>query len=601
MCMVCLWSGSVSLVATRRMQLDRFVGSVDEEFLCPVCRNVLVQPRRAPCDHEVCAAHADSTCNVSGCLCPTSEPDWRDAVKTAKLLDKLQIRCDNSAAGCEWVGSWGDLRAHRTSVCHFETVLCPFAGCATAVQRIAMPDHKAACGFRRVQCAACLGTFKVQDLPLHEERCGLVIVLCQYCDCECRRDALGEHQQRDCVEAVIPCPLADLGCTVRMKRKELASHLHESMEHHLNTLVHVLRTERAAHAEEVAILRNDLEAQRATLRSQLTVDGLPLHEVVHRLSATTAEHSAAVETLERGRVIVVDARGCGHFKSVGDALRRCASGDTILLRPGRYNEACVLDKDDVSLRGSGCAETIITATQGCAVLVTGRQCLVSSLSVEARCPVSAAVRIEGSGEVRECRIDGANTSAVQVHGHTVLRKCTIQGSKQSGVDWRSTGEMHECTVTKNCHPNVAVRGTLVASDCKLTLSKHNGIWVKDGGNARLLRCVISDNAYSNVDVCSAQCYLEACDVHSSAKCGVCASGPSVVEVVACEIHDNTLPNVALLPSSSAEIRNSRIVRGRSHGVAVKRGASCRLAGNTISLNADIAVAAEGDGASVTTT
>lgn len=56
--------------------------------------------------------------------------------------------------------------------------------------------------------------------------------------------------------------------------------------------------------------------------------------------------------------IVVDQSGGGHYETISEALAMAADGDEILVRPGTYVEAVVIDKD-VTLRGDGPVERII--------------------------------------------------------------------------------------------------------------------------------------------------------------------------------------------------------------------------------------------------
>ena len=56
--------------------------------------------------------------------------------------------------------------------------------------------------------------------------------------------------------------------------------------------------------------------------------------------------------------IVVDQTGGGHYTTIGEAVAAAKDGDEILVRPGTYVEAVVVDKD-ITLRGDGPVEDVV--------------------------------------------------------------------------------------------------------------------------------------------------------------------------------------------------------------------------------------------------
>ena len=59
-----------------------------------------------------------------------------------------------------------------------------------------------------------------------------------------------------------------------------------------------------------------------------------------------------------GATHVVAADGSGSFTTIGEAVAAAAEGDTILVKPGQYREALVIDKD-ITLQGDGPREGIV--------------------------------------------------------------------------------------------------------------------------------------------------------------------------------------------------------------------------------------------------
>lgn len=80
-------------------ELTRFVGEIDEEFLCSICTMVLEEPMQSKCDHLFCIEciklwlSTDKSCPVDrGFL---EFDDLRPAARFFRnLLEKFMIKCD---------------------------------------------------------------------------------------------------------------------------------------------------------------------------------------------------------------------------------------------------------------------------------------------------------------------------------------------------------------------------------------------------------------------------------------------------------------------------------------------------------------------------
>ena len=79
------------------------------------------------------------------------------------------------------------------------------------------------------------------------------------------------------------------------------------------------------------------------------------------LALTLAAAGAGVQRLLAAEgPIIVAQDGSGTYETVAEAIAAAADGDTILVRPGTYAEALIVDKD-VVLRGDGPIEEIVIA------------------------------------------------------------------------------------------------------------------------------------------------------------------------------------------------------------------------------------------------
>ena len=116
-----------SLVFDRPLFVERFVGTVSENFICPVCKEVVDKPMAVPvpgCDHACCyncwtewLPHS-ATCPVcretvnTKNLQPLPRPLWQQ-------LQSLQVHCDYWSLGCPVVVDLVQLRDHAGS-CHYK-------------------------------------------------------------------------------------------------------------------------------------------------------------------------------------------------------------------------------------------------------------------------------------------------------------------------------------------------------------------------------------------------------------------------------------------------------------------------------------------------
>ena len=147
--------------------------------------------------------------------------------------------------GCEWKGSFNTVRDHLSEDCLYEDVECENDGCTEKLQRRYLAEHMdEECSMRIVECPRC----KDDDLPYHQlvnahyKECPDWPMRCpNHCSTESEKDltrsTLQDHLEDNCPEQVISCQFAEAGCTVRVKRKEMADHIQQSVEEHMTAMM----------------------------------------------------------------------------------------------------------------------------------------------------------------------------------------------------------------------------------------------------------------------------------------------------------------------------------------------------------------------------
>ena len=122
------------------------VGPVDEELLCAICTDVLLEPRCCRAGHVFCLGCISEWLDKA----PTC-PIGREALAMAELahvrplarmVDRLPLRCPHHGEGCRWVGGVATVQEHQDGECDYQPVPCTVPGCGATVQRRHLERHE---------------------------------------------------------------------------------------------------------------------------------------------------------------------------------------------------------------------------------------------------------------------------------------------------------------------------------------------------------------------------------------------------------------------------------------------------------------------------
>ena len=220
-----------------------------EELECIICKNLADSPHQTGCcGHTVCYNCADKWRRKND-SCPNCRLSPLDIVKdarTKRYISSLNVYCIHYESGCEWKGSVNSVSKHLHTKCQYEIVSCKKEGCGVQVQRQFLDYHMTAeCPMRQVQCPRCacahepaLTYFGLVNN--HYKHCPNWPMRCpNHCSTEVKltRSTLQDHLEDNCPEQVISCQFAEAGCTVRVKRKEMADHIQQSVGEHMTAMM----------------------------------------------------------------------------------------------------------------------------------------------------------------------------------------------------------------------------------------------------------------------------------------------------------------------------------------------------------------------------
>ena len=250
-----------------------FVSEPSRDYFCPVTLEVMLNPRQTNC----CGSHISSSAaetlakKKKPCpMCKAPTPDsphrvssrvfttHRDQYFQRIILD-LEVLCPHRVSGCEWVGPLREIRDHSAS-CKRRPWICQHCMIVTTYN-VGTSLHAQQCPQRPIYCACS----KTIPIPF---------------------STYDDHLKK-CPVQVVPCEFADVGCTVRIFRKDHESHLKESLHHHqlltsqvnlritraiqskLESKKDVLGEKMQQHLEEKEIKISDLQKEVTKLNGEL--------------------------------------------------------------------------------------------------------------------------------------------------------------------------------------------------------------------------------------------------------------------------------------------------------------------------------------------
>ncbi|XP_041641836.1 TNF receptor-associated factor 5 [Cheilinus undulatus] len=276
-----------------------FVLTLKEEFVCPVCRGVVLNPQQNSCGHIFCyrclqtllesSSPSNPVCPVEGAVITPAEVFQDNCCK--REISCLEVYCTNYPE-CTSVVTLQHLKDHLSS-CQYELLQCTNLGCRAVLQRRHLQDHLTnGCSHRMEPRPLCLSQDPMQS------SCPQTDVDCPNgCSQKVPRHKLSEHSQA-CPDVFIDCSYRRFGCPVQDKRARVKLHEDAAVSHHM---LLVLRSN--THLEQQV----ELLQEEALLRKQeLQTDSLHLaglQKKVRLLLQQTSNHehvfSAAQRTVSR--------------------------------------------------------------------------------------------------------------------------------------------------------------------------------------------------------------------------------------------------------------------------------------------------------------
>ena len=189
-----------------------FVERPSQDFFCPVSLELLLEPQQTSCCGNHLSLEVATRLRREGKACPmcTGEP-WSaipDKYHRRKVHE-IRVRCWNKDSGCGWVGEVNELKRHAIS-CDNQPWECEYCGLKCTIGE-GEGNHWPEC---RKFPEPCPNGCEVGSV----ERCGM------------------EQHLSVCPLEPVACEMKELGCSVVVPRRELATHMRESELQHLTAM-----------------------------------------------------------------------------------------------------------------------------------------------------------------------------------------------------------------------------------------------------------------------------------------------------------------------------------------------------------------------------
>ena len=227
---------------------------------CPICLRVFRDPFQVTCCGKSFCQSCIKCVQADKESCPScNEVDFGafPNERLRRLLYAFEVRCVHLKSGCEWTGGLGELDKHlnlnpelgkQLIGCAFVAVAC--TQCFEYFQRQHVQTHESkSCPQRPFSCDYCYDCSSVYEdvVNSHWPMCKCYPVPCpNECGVRPERQNVEAHVNTVCPLTVVKCDFHYTGCEVQLVRKDIPTHLAESLATHIS----LLTTHTKTHADK---------------------------------------------------------------------------------------------------------------------------------------------------------------------------------------------------------------------------------------------------------------------------------------------------------------------------------------------------------------
>ncbi|MFJ6217301.1 right-handed parallel beta-helix repeat-containing protein [Streptomyces sp. NPDC092296] len=300
----------------------------------------------------------------------------------------------------------------------------------------------------------------------------------------------------------------------------------------------------------------------------------------------------------------VGPRGRGVHRSVADAVRAAAPGDTVLIAPGRYQEEVVLDRPVVLAAEHGPGSAVLAAPPGCpALTVRGPDCLLRGLALAGADPGDPVVRVaSGAGLLlADCTVTGGRVevcgpeqAADEPDGSlgdlaapgspataVLLRGCRLEGARLAALHLSGGARVRaeDTWVGGVDGTGVVLSGTARLDAVRLRVEDTSGSGIRLRGRARLRLTESAVHRPGRTGLLledDAQASADTTRVDAAGAAGVRVTGTAHAELVDCRITGSAASGLVVQDGGRLTARGCTVLESAANGLLARGAARAEL-------------------------
>ncbi|WP_431961249.1 right-handed parallel beta-helix repeat-containing protein [Actinacidiphila sp. bgisy160] len=296
--------------------------------------------------------------------------------------------------------------------------------------------------------------------------------------------------------------------------------------------------------------------------------------------------------------------GRGAFHRIADAVRAAAPGDVVVIAPGTWTEAVVLDRAVVLTAEHGRGSVVLAAPPGerPALTVDGPDCAVHGVTVWGADDGAPAIAVSpGAGLVLEdCAVEGGRIQARgpedEESGTTalILRRCRLERARLAGLHMAGAvrARVEDTSVTGVDGTGVVLSGTARLEAARLRLDRTTGSGVRLRGSARLR---LADSVLTGTGRAgllleeAAEATAGELRIESPGAAGVHVTGTARADLTDCRIRGASASGVVVQDNGVLNAQGCAVADAGANGLLLTGAAQARLADCRIDRSAFSAV------------
>ncbi|CZR52029.1 uncharacterized protein PAC_01906 [Phialocephala subalpina] len=249
-----------------------YIGTVDENLICSICRTPFFNPVITDCCHIFCHSclhqalkHGSSSCPIDRTILEIVNEDYCKAPTVIRnQVDALKAECPACSAAIER----SVLQIHLAQHCPEARMACPgkntSKGCAFLMLRKHLGSE---CMHYAEHCPDCNLELMAIDMDHHRnELCTKRIGTCQHCGAE-YVEIHSEQHLLACPDLEISCKWSDIGCDFTTTRKTMVNHEKSCNLRFMGKKFESMAKESNEFRNEIADLKNERNNQERRIKA----------------------------------------------------------------------------------------------------------------------------------------------------------------------------------------------------------------------------------------------------------------------------------------------------------------------------------------------